>query len=66
MKIKSSTSGSVEFVWMGLDRPTRSIRPGRVVQSWVKITQSQCEIWIQIWKLKKHFGIGPQVDDWKL
>ena len=23
-----------------------------LVQSWVKITQSQCEFWIQIWKLK--------------
>ena len=26
---------------------------GRVGQSWVKITQGYCEIWIQIWKLKK-------------
>ena len=25
---------------------------GRVVQSLVKITQGQCEIWIKIWKLK--------------
>ena len=24
--MKSSTSGSVNFVWMSLDRPTRSIR----------------------------------------
>ena len=26
MFMKSSTSGSVKFVWMSLDRPTRSIR----------------------------------------
>ena len=30
---------------------------GWVVQSWVKITQGQCRIWIQIWKLKKHKSI---------
>ena len=42
---------------------------GRVVQSWVKITQSYRKIWIQIWKLKKHFRFNSfclQVDDWKL
>ena len=42
---------------------------GRVVQSLVKITQGQCEIWIKIWKLKKHFSFNsfcPQVDGWKL
>ena len=30
---------------------------GWVVQSWVKITQGQCRIWIQIWKLKKHKSV---------
>ena len=30
---------------------------GSVVQSWVKITQGQCRIWIQIWKLKKHKSV---------
>ena len=31
--------------------------PGWVVQSWVKITQGQCRIWIQIWKLKEHKSV---------
>ena len=31
---------------------------GRVVQSWVKITQGYCEICIQISKLKKHFSFN--------
>ena len=38
------------IVFIPLD--SRDWHQGRVVQSWVKITQGQCEIWIQIWKLK--------------
>ena len=40
---------------------------GRVVQSWVKITQF--EIWIQIWKLKAQIqfnSICQQFDNWLL
>ena len=30
-----------------------SFSQGQIVQSWVKITQDKCKIWIQIWKSKK-------------
>ena len=31
---------------------------GRVVQSWVKITQGYCKVWIQIWRIEKHFNFN--------
>ena len=30
-----------------------NLQLGRVVRSWVKITQGQCENWTQIWEPKK-------------
>ena len=30
-----------------------SLNQGQIVQSWVKITQDKCKIWIKIWKSKK-------------
>ena len=42
---------------------------GRVVQTWIKITQGKCKIWIQIWKLKSRFSLilsVNTVDDWML
>ena len=41
----------------------------QVAQSWVKITQGQFEIWIQIWKLKQQIQFNSfcqQFDDWLL
>ena len=37
---------------------TPEILLDRVFQSWVKITQGYCEIWIQIWKLTTVKGIS--------
>ena len=51
-----STRREKEYLW-DVWKCKLSFRLGRVVQSWVKITQSSCEIWIQIWKLKKHFSL---------
>ena len=42
---------------------------GRVVQNWLKITQGECKIGIQKWKLKKQIQFnyfGLQFDDWML
>ena len=42
-----STSGN------SISKYTLNIPQGQVVRSCVKITQGLCEIWFQIWKLKK-------------
>ena len=42
---------------------------GRVVRSWVKITQGYCEICTQIWGFKKQIQFNSlrlQFDDWIL
>ena len=44
--------------WSGFYRFCQNPSKGRVVQSWVKITQGKCEIWIQIWKLKKQIQLN--------
>ena len=36
---------------------------GRVVQSWVKITQGYCKIWTQTWEFN---SLCLQFDDWIL
>ena len=44
--------------WSGFYRFCQNPSKGRVVQSWVKITQGKCEIWNQISKLKKQIQLN--------
>ena len=44
--------------WSGFYRFYQNPSKGRVVQSWVKITQGKCEIWNQISKLKKQIQLN--------
>ena len=40
---------------------------GRLVQSWINITQGLCKFWTQIWQLKKPIQLNSlciQFDDW--
>ena len=42
---------------------------GLVVRNWVKIIQGKCEIWTQLWELKKQIQFNSlclQFDDWIL